>query len=59
MDVLPLQIVDQGAAVVEIFQLHAVPVEPVGHNVTAQLTQIAGDDQIVVGGLAARVLKMG
>jgi len=59
VDVLPLQIVDQGAAVVEIFQLHAVPVEPVGHNVTAQLTQIAGDDQIVVGGLAARVLKMG
>ena len=56
---LPLQIVDQGAAVIEVFQVHAVPVEPVGHNVPAQLPQIAGDDQIVVGGLAARVLKMG
>lgn len=59
MDVLSLQIVDQGAAVVEVFQVHTIPVKPVGHNIPAQLTQIAGDNQIVIGRFAARVLKMG
>ena len=59
MDVLPLQIVNQSTAVIEVFQVHAIPVKPVGHNVPAQLTQVSCDDQIVVGGLAARVLKMG
>lgn len=59
VDILPLQVVDQGAAVSQVFQVHPVPVEPVGHNVPAKLAQIAGDDQVVVRGLAARVLEVG
>lgn len=59
VDVLPLQIEDHGAAVVQIFQVHAVPVEEVQYDLLSQLAQIAGDDEIVIGWLPARVGEVG
>ena len=57
--VLTLQIVDQGAAVGQVVQVHAVLVEQVEQDLAAQLAQVSGDDQVVLRGPASRVLEVG
>ena len=59
MDALGLGVIDEHAAVLQIFEFNAVPVEEIQQNLLAQTAQIAGDDQIVVRGPAACVPKMG
>ena len=59
VDVLGLGVVDEHAAVLQIFEFNAVPVEEIQQNLLAQAAQIAGDNQIIVRGPAACVPKMG
>ena len=57
--VLLLQIVNEHTAVSQISQVHAVLVEEIKDDFPAQLAQVAGDNQVVIRGLAAGVLKVG
>lgn len=59
VDVLGLGVVDEHAAVLQIFEFNAVPVEEIQQDLLAQAAQIAGDNQIIVRGPAACVPKMG
>lgn len=59
MDILLLPVEQQQAAVVVVGQLHAVLGEEIGDDLVAQLPQVAGDDEVVVVGGEAGVLKMG
>ena len=58
--VLGLAVVEQQAAVLKVFtQIDAVPGEEVPYDGVAQLSQITGDDQVVVLGLGLRVPEKG
>ena len=58
--VLPLPVVQQQAAVLEVVsQVDAVPGEEVPDDGVAQLSQVSGDDQVVVLGLGPRVPEEG
>ena len=60
MDVLPLQVEDHQAAVgVPGGQIHPVLLKQLPEQLTSQLPQVAGDDEIIEAGLPPGVLKVG
>ena len=59
VDVLAVQVVDQGAAVRQVGELKPLLVQQLRQKLVTQLAQIAGNHQIVVRGLAAGVPEVG
>lgn len=59
VDVLRLGVEDEAATVVVVGQIHAVLLEEVQDDLSAQAAQIAGDDQIIKRRRAAGVGEVG
>lgn len=60
VDILPLEVVDENAAVAVVCaELHAVTPEQVGDDGAAERAEVAGDDQVIVLRPQAGVRKVG
>ena len=59
MDILGAVIQQQAAVVIGGAHIHPVPLEQVQYDLVAHLAQVAGDDQVIVGGACLGILKIG